>query len=579
MRISFRTLAEINHYDVLHGTLKEVVYVTEEIASEAVVHCCSPRSPVLSGAACSHQLYEAAELNFFELQLKGSTILKFPKRVGPSANVMDPIEVPIVDKEGEIDDLIAQLCMDAPSDPIKFCLRLYQHGKSLAQLEKDFEREKKPTLVATAEYLKIANCEAKIKKPLAHLIICRIQNLLPENCTQCNERYRIDPCETPILECSICGQGVHKKCWMHLASIMSNVDDLSVGEPLSDIDNVSFKKLYNPLNLPGIYYICDICKDTTIPNDEDGNSKRLKAKGNINEIPEASHTQSSTDNNTSHNHIIESQSISLHDSQSQSEVSPDESEITIPILSSSESEKSQIICRFFTKGKCKHGMKGIGCNFTHPNICSKYTHHGTRQPRGCNLGKKCNDFHPVMCINSLRKGECFSESCKFNHIKGTKRHPPPTQNQNINSKPTPTQPQNHPPLNESVSSNQLNAHDNHFLEVIRLLKAEILETMEQKMTSITNQIQQIHQNQNQQPYSNTPVHPANLMGAIRQPLLQAPHFNPPAHLANQQAPNHTSLIRHAQFSVPPQMYFTNQSYPPPPRLPMQIQNQSATSHS
>ena len=54
-------------------------------------------------------------------------------------NVLEP---PIVDKEGEIDDLIAQLCMDAPSDPVKFCLRLYQHGKSLAQLEKDFEREK-----------------------------------------------------------------------------------------------------------------------------------------------------------------------------------------------------------------------------------------------------------------------------------------------------------------------------------------------------------------------------------------------------------------------------------------------------
>ena len=50
------------------------------------------------------------------------------------------LESPIVDKEGEIDDLIAQLCLDAPSDPIKFCLRLYQHGKSLAQLEKDFER-------------------------------------------------------------------------------------------------------------------------------------------------------------------------------------------------------------------------------------------------------------------------------------------------------------------------------------------------------------------------------------------------------------------------------------------------------
>lgn len=488
------------------------------------------------------------------------------------------LESPIVDKEGEIDELIAQLCLDAPSDPIKFCLRLYQHGKYLAQLEKDFEREKKPTLVATAEYLKIANCESKIKKPLAHLIICRIQNLLPENCTQCNERYRIDISESPILECAICGQGVHKKCWMHLASAMSNADELTVGKPLSDIDKTSFKKLYNPLNLPGLYYICDICQDTTIPNDEDGNSKRLKPKGNINDIsepphshiqPSHSHTQPSINNNVTQNHIPVSQTTSHYEPQLQPEITDDKSDSNkiAPNFNNTESEKSQTICRFFQSGKCKHGMKGNGCNFTHPNICSKYTQYGTRQPRGCNLGKKCSDFHPTMCINSLRKGECFSQSCKLNHIKGTKRHPPQTQNYF-----TGTQSQNiSQPPNESAPSNHPNSHDNHFLEVIRLLKAEILQSMEQKMSSITNQIHQLQQNQNQQPYF-PPIHPANLMSAIRQPLHHAPPINPPAQPTNQPAPNHTSSIRQAQFPVPPQMYLPNQSYPLPHRLPMQIQN-------
>ena len=93
-----------------------------------------------------------------------------------------------------------------------------------------------------------------------------------------------------------------------------------------------------------------------------------------------------------------------------------------------EPDKSKVICRFFRNRKCKHGIKGIGCKFTHPKICSKFTQHGTRQPRGCKLGKKCPDFHPKMCINSLRKGECFDESCKFSHVKGTQRHPPVTLN-------------------------------------------------------------------------------------------------------------------------------------------------------
>ena len=96
---------------------------------------------------------------------------------------------------------------------------------------------------------------------------------------------------------------------------MSNADDLTVGEPMSDIDNVSFKKLYNPLNLPGIYYICDICKDTTIPSDDDGNSKRAKPKSNANITAESSHTQSSSNTDTTHHHISELQSTPHLDTQ------------------------------------------------------------------------------------------------------------------------------------------------------------------------------------------------------------------------------------------------------------------------
>lgn len=30
-------------------------------------------------------------------------------------------------------------------------------------------------------------------------------------------------------------------------------------------------------------------------------------------------------------------------------------------------------------------------------------------------------FHPRMCNNSIRKGECLVESCRYMHVKGTKR--------------------------------------------------------------------------------------------------------------------------------------------------------------
>ena len=311
--------------------------------------------------------------------------------------------------------------------------------------------------------------------------------------------------------------------------------------------------------------ICDFCKDTTIPNDEDGNSKKLKSKGNIKDTSDSSQGQpqslhdhespSITNKCCPTNHMSDSQEsqIITMNNQSSDLQSPD---IDVPPINDhKEIEKSQTICKFFKNSKCRHGMKGKGCNFTHPTMCLKFTQHGTRQPRGCNLGKKCPDFHPAMCINSLRKGECFSQSCKFNHIRGTKRHPPQVKT-NDNSDNT------KPPEIEMENSNQPhpNAQGNNFLDVIRLLKAEVvLQTMELKMSSLTNQIQQLQQNS--QASMNPKMYPANLPNAIRLPLNQN-HYP-----ISQPAMGQANPVRH-QFSTPPPTFLPNQIYPLPARLPM-----------
>ena len=43
----------------------------------------------------------------------------------------------------EVDNLIADLCLDAPNEAVKFCLRNYDYTKSISQNEKDIEKEKK----------------------------------------------------------------------------------------------------------------------------------------------------------------------------------------------------------------------------------------------------------------------------------------------------------------------------------------------------------------------------------------------------------------------------------------------------
>ena len=153
-------------------------------------------------------------------------------------------------------------------------------------------------------------------------------------------------------------------------------------------------------------------------------------------------------------------------------------------------------CRYFRKGSCKHGMKGRECRYTHPKVCSKFTQHGTRKDRGCNLGKRCKYFHPQMCLESLRKGQCFSTKCPFNHIKGTKRHPSVIENKVESVSPqsqiktTDVLPS--PDKNEDSKQKQDDHKQydtGHFLEFVRLLKAEILQTLDSKITALTSQLQ------------------------------------------------------------------------------------------
>ena len=51
-------------------------------------------------------------------------------------SISAPMDANALLKASEIDDLIAELCITAPSDDIKFCLRSYQPGKRLPQIEK-----------------------------------------------------------------------------------------------------------------------------------------------------------------------------------------------------------------------------------------------------------------------------------------------------------------------------------------------------------------------------------------------------------------------------------------------------------
>ena len=79
------------------------------------------------------------------------------------------------------------------------------------------------------------------------------------------------------------------------------------------------------------------------------------------------------------------------------------------------------ICPFYRKGQCRHGISGKGCAKAHPKLCPKLMSNGTRGPRGCTKGKDCERFHPKMCPSSINYSECLNENCCLYHVKGTRR--------------------------------------------------------------------------------------------------------------------------------------------------------------
>lgn len=77
------------------------------------------------------------------------------------------------------------------------------------------------------------------------------------------------------------------------------------------------------------------------------------------------------------------------------------------------------ICIHYRRGKCRYGISGKGCSFSHPRKCAKYCRYGYDKYRGCH--GKCNLFHPIICRNSINYKKCYSEQCTFVHLMGTER--------------------------------------------------------------------------------------------------------------------------------------------------------------
>ena len=382
--------------------------------------------------------------------------------------------------EDAVSSVIAELTTTAPTEDIKNVLRTYEYGKSIRQLERDFNRHNVSQLQNTSAYLNTDTDDGTqyLKHEIINHIICRIQNLFPEKCGMCNEIYCTKKDDPSLLPCARCGQEAHAPCIF---------DKLGIEELL---DKESVQKMINPFNLKGFFYFCDSCENTNIPKKESARKKK-RAETNRN-------NNSNTQNNDTNEQTVDTPADTFENNRNGLDEDADAEKKD---ESSEVEEKSEKVCRYYKTGTCKHGVSGKNCSFAHPKPCEKLLKHGTRNPRGCNLGKNCKMFHPKMCSSSITKSQCFQKNCKLKHVKGTKRTPDGghegaqhdnksnhngKQVEKGNSTPNTTTTTNNN-INNNNNNKNINTNNNNFLEEVRLLKAG-MEAMEIKMATFLSQV-------------------------------------------------------------------------------------------
>ena len=257
------------------------------------------------------------------------------------------------------------------------CLRLYNPKHNTKQLKSDLNKCHKSTLVSALEYLDVYGYDSYTKPACITKLVCRIQNLLPDKCHICGDKYCIQLKDTPLLSCEICSQGSHNYCILNQLRIPSeDWEDYTADEAL---------RACNPTDMPGFHYLCGECKSVTIPDKEAGMLKRKEKTSTGHVVAEDNrdgHSQEAQDPEDEDDEVSEPKGRDTVDSDSRE----------LP------QKKSTRICPFYRKGSCRHGQSGKECPDDHPRPCKKLLKHGNRGPAGCTMGSdKCSAFHPKMC--------------------------------------------------------------------------------------------------------------------------------------------------------------------------------------
>lgn len=373
-------------------------------------------------------------------------------------------------------DALAGLLSRATTSEIRNCISNYDNSLSPKQQYAKFMMSTRDILIDTLCFLgatdKVKNM---LKADLAQKMILEIKAMLPDICDICENGYCTSLYQKSLLVCIRCGQGSHDDCISKLISDASEID--------SSATKSIFNPIFNPMYIPGLKYMCSRCWEQVIPK---CNAFQLTPHNNKDTADTAMHDGDRNNGKTDRACDTKLNSTKptniQHDkpgNQAMNQINPN-SEYDTENHNDYKKEKDPKIptCTHYSKGRCKHGPSGKQngiCHYIHPRPCPVLMRHGPKtkdNPKGCPGQQVCDKWHPMICKTSLKVKECKYERCRFRHLIGTKKKYNSYNNELRKELKKPTE-------------NSSSATDTgHFLDVMRVMKRELMEAMEKRIEEL-----------------------------------------------------------------------------------------------
>ena len=344
--------------------------------------------------------------------------------------------------------VLDKLCATCTSPEIRNTLRLYDVTLSTAGSKTKLLNASVDQLTDAMKFLKAGNQELYLKEKIADNLVVRLHNLFPDKCQICNEWYTVELDETPLMSCEICRQGAHRCCIAGRLGIAE--------EDIPHTTQDEIKALWNPHAIPGLHYLCGYCSTLGIylHDPEEGKSTKKLAKASkagkkAGVVAAAAVEGAGTDAAAAAATATDAAAANAAtDASDEADNDDTEEESTnaatvykspfatdtstrprghhksggLDVPPPPPSHPLPDTCEFYAAGTCRFGMKGNGCDKTHPKPCFKYLKNGTRPVRGCQKGDNCDHFHVQHCQASINNGECLDENCNLLHTSGTRRY-------------------------------------------------------------------------------------------------------------------------------------------------------------